>query len=105
MFLRIPRQCDNAMQLAHFLESHPKVEKTFYPGLEDFPGHEIAERQMQGGYGGMLSFLVPGGKAEAIRVARAARVFKRATSLGGVESLIEHRKSSEGVSWIQSHQL
>ena len=95
MYLRVPRQCENAMQLAAFLDNHANVEVTHYPGLQTFAGHDIASRQMKGGYGGMLSFQVPGGKEDAIRVVQAARVFKRATSLGGVESLVEHRKSSE----------
>ena len=72
------------------------VEKVHYPGLEDDPGHAVARAQMQGGYGGMLSILVPGDRARAIEVACRAKVFKRATSLGGVESVLEHRKTSEG---------
>ena len=95
LFLRVPRQSENALIFARYLDTHPKVEVVHYPGLQNFPGHEIAMRQMQGGYGGMLSFQVPGGREEAIQVVRHARVFKRATSLGGVESLLEHRKSSE----------
>lgn len=95
LYLRVQRQCENAIRIARFLETHPNVETVHYPGLQSFPGHEIAMRQMEGGFGGMLSFQVPGGRAEAIRAANGARVFKRATSLGGVESLIEHRKSSE----------
>jgi cystathionine gamma-synthase len=95
LFLRVPRQSENALKIARYLDTHPKVEAVHYPGLQNFAGHEIAMRQMKGGYGGMLSFQVPGGREEAIQVARHARVFKRATSLGGVESLLEHRKSSE----------
>lgn len=95
LFLRVPKQSENALIIARYLDTHPKVEVVHYPGLQSFPGHEIATRQMQGGFGGMLSFQVPGGRDGAIQVARHARVFKRATSLGGVESLIEHRKSSE----------
>lgn len=95
LYLRVRRQCENAITIARFLETHPKVERVHYPGLQSFPGHEIAMQQMDGGFGGMLSFQVPGGRVEAIDVAKRARVFKRATSLGGVESLIEHRKSSE----------
>ncbi len=67
-----------------------------YPGLESHPGHAIAERQMAGGFGGMLSLRVAGGVEPALEVARRVRVFVRATSLGGVESLIEHRASIEG---------
>ena len=95
LYLRVARQCENALKIARFLETHPNVETVHYPGLQSFPGHEIAMKQMDGGYGGMLSFQVPGGRAEAIETAKRARLFKRATSLGGVESLIEHRKSSE----------
>ncbi len=95
LYLRVRRQCDSALAIAKFLDGHPAVEQVFYPGLESDSGHEIASRQMQGGYGGMISILVPGGRDEAIEVAKRARLFKRATSLGGVESLIEHRKTSE----------
>jgi cystathionine gamma-synthase len=95
LFLRVPRQCENALTVARFLNTHANVEAVHYPGLQSFPGHEIAKRQMDGGFGGMLSFQVPGGREQAIERVLRARVFKRATSLGGVESLIEHRKSSE----------
>jgi cystathionine gamma-synthase len=69
-----------------------------YPGLPDHPGHAIAARQMDGGFGGMLSIRLAGGAEHARAVLREVRVFKRATSLGGVESLIEHRRGSEGPS-------
>ena len=95
LFLRVRHQCANALTVARFLDNHPGIERVFYPGLPDDPGHKIGSRQMQGGYGGMVSVLVPGGREEAIEVVKRARVFKRATSLGGVESLIEHRKTSE----------
>lgn len=95
LFLRVPRQCENALVVARFLNTHQNVEAVHYPGLQSFPGHEIAKRQMDGGFGGMLSFQVPGGREQAIKSVLKARVFKKATSLGGVESLIEHRKSSE----------
>jgi cystathionine gamma-synthase len=67
-----------------------------YPGLPDHPDHAIAQRQMEGGFGGMLSFRVKGGAERARRVAAACKLFKPATSLGGVESLIEHRGTVEG---------
>jgi cystathionine gamma-synthase len=67
-----------------------------YPGLPRFAGHAIAQRQMQGGFGGMLSLRVKGGEAAAIAVAAHTQLWKRATSLGGTESLIEHRASVEG---------
>lgn len=95
LFLRVPRACENALAVARMLNGHQNVEAVHYPGLQSFDGHEIATRQMQGGYGGMLSFQVPGGRIEAINRVQKARIFKRATSLGSVESLIEHRKSSE----------
>jgi cystathionine gamma-synthase len=67
-----------------------------YPGLTNFPGHEVAKRQMQGGFGGMLSIRVKGGERAAIATAANVQIWKRATSIGGVESLIEHRASVEG---------
>jgi cystathionine gamma-synthase len=85
----------NAAAVAAFLDRHPRVEAVYYPGLPAHPRHEVASRQMSS-FGGMLSFLVRGGRDEALAVAARARLFIRATSLGGVESLIEHRASSEG---------
>lgn len=96
LYLRVRQQSANALALAGWLAEHPCVEQVFYPGLPRDPGHETACRQMSGGFGGMLSILVPGGRSEAVAVACRASVFKRATSLGGVESVLEHRKSSEG---------
>ena len=97
LHLRVRRQCQNALKLALYLEGLESVEWVYYPGLESNAGHQIAQRQMQEGFGGMLSFLVSGGREETLKVLSRAQVFKRATSLGGVESLIEHRKSSETV--------
>lgn len=85
----------NAQKLAHYLEQEPKIEKVMYPGLPSHPQHDIAARQMKGGYGGMLSILVQGGKEKALRLCALLKLFTHATSLGGVESLIEHRKSTE----------
>lgn len=96
LFVRVRKQCENALALARFADTHPGVEKVHYPGLNSDPGHRIACSQMKGGFGGMLSILVPGDRNRAIAVACKARVFKRATSLGGVESVLEHRKTSEG---------
>lgn len=93
--LRVRTAAATAMRLAEFLAAHPRVERVNYPGLTTHPGHEIAARQMSG-FGGMLSFLVRGGKAEALAVAAQVKVFTRATSLGGVHSFIEHRASIEG---------
>ncbi len=92
---RMRLHCENAARLATFLEAHAGVEKVFFPGLPAHPGHEVAKRQMSA-WGGMLSFVVPGGRARAFEVAAKVKVFTRATSLGGVESLIEHRASVEG---------
>jgi len=85
----------NATAVAAALAASPAVEAVFYPGLPSHVGHAIAQRQMKG-FGGMLSFLVRGGRAETLRVASRVQLFVNATSLGGVESLIEHRASSEG---------
>ena len=86
---------ENAMAIARFLAKNKRVEVVYYPGLESHPHHDVARRQMSA-FGGMLSFLVRGGRKEALAVAAKTRLFVRATSLGGVESLIEHRNSSEG---------
>ena len=85
----------NADLIAKFLYSHPNVEEVFFPGLKDHPGYEIAKKQMSS-FGGMLSFLVKGGANEARKVVNSVKIFTQATSLGGVESLIEHRASIEG---------
>ncbi|HET6621464.1 MAG TPA: PLP-dependent transferase [Dongiaceae bacterium] len=94
--LRVKQCCANALYLAEGLERNPAVEQVFYPGLASHPQHELAARQMRGGFGGMLSIRVQGGEAAAIRCAARVKLWKRATSLGGVESLIEHRASIEG---------
>lgn len=95
LYLRFERASENALKIAHHFENHPKIAKVLYPGLPSHPGHAIAAEQMTGGYGGMLSLLTLSGKA-AHNVARFTQVFIPATSLGGVESLIEHRKAVEG---------
>lgn len=91
---RVRAHAENALAVATFLARHPRVERVHYPGLADHPGHAVARRQMTM-FGGMLSFQVPGGRAEALAVAGRVRIITRATSLGGVESLIEHRASIE----------
>lgn len=93
--LRIRTQAANAQALAEFLSMQPSVAAVHYPGLPDHPGHELANRQMQG-YGAVLSLRMRDGRSAAERVVSRAQLFARATSLGGVESLIEHRASSEG---------
>lgn len=94
--LRVRAQSANAAAVAGFLASDPRVERVHYPGLAAHPGHALAARQMHGGFGAVVSVQVPGGAAEALAVVSRVRLFTRATSLGGVESLIEHRASIEG---------
>lgn len=93
---RMRAHSENALKVAEFLKDHPQVEGVHYPGLKQHPGYEIAASQMQL-FGGMLSFQVKGGREAAFAVAGRVKVFTRATSLGGVESLIEHRASIEGL--------
>jgi cystathionine gamma-synthase len=96
LFVRVRWQCASAAILAERLANHKAVREVLYPGLPSFPGHRVAARQMAGGFGGMLSIRVAGGAEAAIAVASRLRVWRRATSLGGIESLIEHRASIEG---------
>ena len=96
LFPRVERACRSAQTIADALSRHPEVAEVLYPGLPTHPGYAIAARQMQGGFGGMLSLRVHGGAEAAIRAASRVETWKRATSLGGVESLIEHRASVEG---------
>ena len=92
---RMQAHCANARKVANFLHAHPKVSAVHYPGLESNPFHQLAKKQMSD-FGGMLSFETKAGKDAAMTVAAHVEVFTRATSLGGVESLIEHRASIEG---------
>jgi len=92
---RMERHASNGLAVARALEAHPAVEAVHYPGLDSHPGHAIARRQMSA-FGGMLSFRVRGGREAALRVASRVKLFINATSLGGTESLLEHRASSEG---------
>jgi cystathionine gamma-synthase len=94
--VRVREQARTAALLANHLAGHPALSALLYPGLAGHPGHDVAARQMGGGFGGMLSLRLKGGKAAAIATAARVKVWKRATSLGGVESLIEHRASIEG---------
>ncbi|MEQ8207182.1 MAG: PLP-dependent transferase [Woeseia sp.] len=96
LFLRVREASRSAMVIARHFSGHPKLLGVLYPGLPAHPGHAVASEQMSGGFGGMLSLRVTGGAAAALEVARRCKVFIRATSLGGVESLIEHRYSIEG---------
>jgi cystathionine gamma-synthase len=96
LYVRVERASASALALARHFERHPSLVAIHYPGLPRDPGHEIARSQMVGGFGGMVSIRVKGGERVAIATAAHVKLFKRATSLGGVESLIEHRASIEG---------
>jgi cystathionine gamma-synthase len=101
LFPRVRAACASAHAIASHFARHPKIEEVLYPGLPSFGGHAVAARQMSGGFGGMLSIRVRGshgasGHDAAIAAAAHVALWKRATSLGGVESLIEHRASIEG---------
>lgn len=95
LYVRMERINKNAMVIAEFLQSHPKVKAVYYPGLCSFPGHDVAKKQMNGGFGGMISIRL-GNKESAVKLQGKTNIFRRATSLGTVESLIEHRASYEG---------
>ncbi len=96
LYLRFERASANALAIASHFATHPKIDAVLYPGLPTHPGHDIAKRQMKHGFGGMLSLMVKGGYDAAQRTATRTHLFFPATSLGGVESLIEHRKATEG---------
>ncbi len=96
LFMRVERACRSAQEIADVFSRNPQVLEVLYPGLPGHPGHAVAARQMTGGFGGMLSIRVRGGAEAAIRVPAGVEIWQRATSLGGVESLIEHRASVEG---------
>jgi cystathionine gamma-synthase len=100
LHLRVRAACESAQRIAEHFSAHPLVAEVLYPGLPGFIGHEVAKKQMKGGFGGMMSIRVKagehGGEAAAIAVAANTAIWKRATSLGGTESLIEHRASVEG---------
>ena len=96
LHLRVAAASRSALRIAQHFERHPLVAEVLYPGLAGAYGHAVAARQMQGGFGGMLSIRAKGGEAAAIAVAAHTELWKRATSLGGIESLIEHRASVEG---------
>ncbi|MEQ1515295.1 MAG: aminotransferase class I/II-fold pyridoxal phosphate-dependent enzyme [Usitatibacteraceae bacterium] len=96
LYLRVDAACRSAQRIAEHFERHGAVAEVLYPGLPKFVGHAVAAKQMKGGFGGMLSIRVKAGEAAAIAAASRVKIWKRATSLGGVESLIEHRASVEG---------
>jgi cystathionine gamma-synthase len=95
LYLRVDRASESALALARHFEADPRVDAVLYPGLESHPGHQVAKSQMKRGFGAMLSIRVAGGAAAARSVATSTSVFVPATSLGGVESLIEHRAALE----------
>jgi len=97
LHLRVRAACESAQRIAEHFDGHPLVREVLYPGLPGFAGHDVAKRQMVGGFGGMMSIRVRAGEAAAVSVAAHTQLWKRATSLGGTESLIEHRASVEGV--------
>ncbi|CAN0605846.1 unnamed protein product, partial [Ectocarpus sp. 12 AP-2014] len=96
LFLRVDKASANAMAIAKHFEGHAALEAVLYPGLASDPGHAVAKRQTDGMFGGMMSIIVNGSEQTAIDVCRFTEVFYPATSLGGVESLIEHRKTVSG---------
>jgi cystathionine gamma-synthase len=104
LFPRVEKQSATALELARRLERLPGV-SVLYPGLPSHPGHEVARRQMSGGFGGMLSIRLAEGRAAALAAAGKMEVFLRATSLGGVESLVEHRETAEGPETISPPDL
>ncbi len=96
LYVRFKQASDNAMAFARHFENHPAVAEVLYPGLPSHAGHAVAKRQMTGGFGGMMSLLLNGEKGRALATTKACKVFIPATSLGGVESLIEHRHTVAG---------
>jgi cystathionine gamma-synthase len=96
LYLRFARASENALALARHFSGHPKIASVLYPGLPSHPGHAVARRQMTDGFGGMMSIRIKGDEPAARRLTASLKVFVPATSLGGVESLAEHRKSVEG---------
>ncbi len=96
LHIRVAHQAQSALTIARHFAVDPRVLGVLYPGLESHPGHSVAARQMTGGFSGMLSIRVRAGEAAAVRAAANVKIWKRATSLGGVESLLEHRASIEG---------
>ncbi len=97
LHLRVTKQAENALKLAQYLENHSKIEKVNYPGLESHSQHLIAKKQLKNGFGAMLSILIKGNEKETFEISTKLKYFTTATSLGGVESLVEHRKSVEGI--------
>ena len=96
LYLRVEKSCASTMRIARHFSGHDGVAEVLYPGLPSHTGHAVAARQMHDGFGGMMSIRVKGGAGAALNVAKELKLFARATSLGGVESLVEHRATVEG---------
>ncbi len=105
LYPRVRQACLSASRIAVEMRNHPGVSQVLYPGLAEHPGHALAAKQMQGGFGGMLSLRLSGGQAAAARLCRKVRLFHPATSLGSVESLVEHRRVIEGEGSAVPHDL
>jgi cystathionine beta-lyase len=90
LHVRMQRHCENGEKIAHFLKTHPKIDKVYWPGFESHPNHDVAKKQMRG-FGGMISFTLKGNQLEdALEIVKKVEIFALAESLGGVESLIGH---------------
>ena len=96
LYLRVEKSCASTMRIARHFSGHDGVAEVLYPGLPSHTGHAVAARQMHDGFGGMMSIRVKGGAGAALNVAKELKLFARATSLGGGESLVEHRATVEG---------
>ena len=103
--VRVREQCETAMKIANFLDSHERVQRVLYPGLSKHPGHQIAVRQMNGQFGAMLSFEVEGGLEAAKKVVNSTKLFQLAVSLGAVESLIEQPATLSHASYDREDRL
>ena len=103
--ISVKTQSESARKLAQWFTNHPKIEKMLYPELSGHDGHEIAEKQMHDGFGGMLSVLIKENVDRILEVSNQLRYFTTATSLDGVESLVEYRKSVEGMESTTSENL
>ncbi|CAN1545218.1 MetC Cystathionine beta-lyases/cystathionine gamma-synthases [Spirosomataceae bacterium] len=104
-FVRLAKHNSNAAELSSFLNTHPNIQKVYYPGLLSHQNHEVAKKQMSNGFGGMMSILIKGDEKNCLRVASKLKVFQHATSLGGVESLVDHRRTAEGVHSLSAGNL
>ncbi len=94
--LRVRQQSENALKIAQFLHDHTNIDQVLYPGLSNHKNYDVAKKQMKNGFGGMVSIITKKNEAFARKVVNSTKIFKQATSLGGVESLLEHRASVEG---------